>query len=489
MRIRALPVGVVLAMFCGAGLAESGPVAGKSSAERRAKASASGERAAAKKASRAARRAEGERLGTFQVKKAVKGKSRAAVKKAKARDRRRALREAVVVAAPAVTSAPLGATLLSESFTGGIPAGWTVIDNVGSGLEWTNLAGCGEKGNFTGGTGDVACASSDIFFFANYDTELHTPAIDFSGIGAPASLTFSANYQYVTEDAQLLGVLESQAFEVDYSTAGAGGPWTNLLSWAEDHGSFRATPGEAVNLDVAAVAGQASVIFRFRYKHVLIQGLAFDWYAQVDDVVISGTPTGCSLTCPGPITQGNDAGLCGAVVSFPAPTTQGQCGPVTCTPVSGGLFPVGTTEVTCNEEPPVLGGSLGGQSCSFNVTVNDVEPPVISCPADQESSLPEGEIDVIVNYPAPTASDNCTTPPVVSCVPPSGSSFPEGTTPVGCSATDAANLSSTCDFDVIVGTGEGEGSVLEIPTASSIGLAGLALLLAGAGFLLLRRTH
>ena len=88
---------------------------------------------------------------------------------------------------------PFGAALLTESFDSGIPAGWAVIDNAGTGVQWTNLAGCGETGNFTDGTGDVACVSSDRFGRAEFDTELHTPVIDLSAYIAPATLTFDSN--------------------------------------------------------------------------------------------------------------------------------------------------------------------------------------------------------------------------------------------------------------------------------------------------------
>src|SRR4029450_133079 len=36
------------------------------------------------------------------------------------------------------------------------------------------------------------------------------------------------------------------------------------------------------------------------------------------------------------------------------------------------------------------------------------------------------------------------------CTPPTHSTFPKGTTSVTCSATDAANNMSTCDFNVII---------------------------------------
>ena len=64
------------------------------------------------------------------------------------------------------------------------------------------------------------------------------------------------------------------------------------------------------------------------------------------------------------------------------------------------------------------------------------------------------------------------------------STAPEfGTTTDVCTATDAAGLTSACDFDVTLA----EQSIQEIPTASTLGLAALALLLAGAAFVALRR--
>ena len=71
----------------------------------------------------------------------------------------------------------------------------------------------------------------------------------------------------------------------------------------------------------------------------------------------------CTLVCPTNITVCNTVGECGAVVTYPAPTTTGNCGSnaVVCVPPSGSFFPVGTTTVTC--AAPV------GTNCSFDITV------------------------------------------------------------------------------------------------------------------------
>lgn len=69
----------------------------------------------------------------------------------------------------------------------------------------------------------------------------------------------------------------------------------------------------------------------------------------------------CSLTCPANITVKTFGSS--AVVTYPAPTTTGTCGTVTCSPPSGGSFPVGTTTVTCTA------AGAAPVSCPFTVNV------------------------------------------------------------------------------------------------------------------------
>ena len=149
----------------------------------------------------------------------------------------------------------------------------------------------------------------------------------------------------------------------------------------------------------------------------------------------------CMLTCPPPVTVSNDPNQCGAVVNYPAPTSTGGCGTITCAPPSGSFFPKGTTTVTCSD--------TGGATCSFTVTVNDTQPPIITCPAnvtavtDQTCPAPACQV---VNFTT-TASDNCPGV-VVVCNPPSGSCFPVGSTTVTCTATDTSGNTATCSFSI-----------------------------------------
>ena len=168
-----------------------------------------------------------------------------------------------------------------------------------------------------------------------------------------------------------------------------------------------------------------------------------------DASVTPGKPYTLSVTgdfrsslvgCPANLTVRNDPNLAGAVVNFNAPgTTDPSLGPVVCTPASGSFFPVGNTVVTCRDSI--------GTTCSFTVTVQDVQAPALGCPSSLTAELdqPGG---AVVNY-AVGASDNVGVT-FLNCTPPPGSVFPLGLTIVTCTAKDAAGNTTTCTFPVTV---------------------------------------
>jgi uncharacterized repeat protein (TIGR01451 family) len=167
----------------------------------------------------------------------------------------------------------------------------------------------------------------------------------------------------------------------------------------------------------------------------------------------------CTITCPGNVSRFNDANQCGAVVTYPDPIPNGSCGAITCSPGKGAFFPVGTTVVTCT--------AVGGPSCTFNVTVVDITPPRAFCPPNISTSTLPGQATAVVNYPAATATDNCTGASA-ECSPPSGSRFPVGFTLVTCTATDLALNTANCIFSIIVS--DGEAPVIRCPSNVSAGL-------------------
>ena len=152
------------------------------------------------------------------------------------------------------------------------------------------------------------------------------------------------------------------------------------------------------------------------------------------------TGPACTLSCSN-ITRSAMPGQCGTIVNYPPPNASGACGAITYSIPSGSMFPVGTTAVEAT--------SAFGQKCTFNVTVQDFQPPAVTCNADITAEAAPGENSAVVTFPPPMASDNCA---IASATydPPSGSSFPIGTTKVTGTATDTANESVSCTFNVTV---------------------------------------
>lgn len=166
-------------------------------------------------------------------------------------------------------------------------------------------------------------------------------------------------------------------------------------------------------------------------------------------VVDNVTP---SITCPADITVGNDVGFCGAIVTVIA-TASDDCGIAdTFNSYTGpglnasGFYPVGTTVVTFT----VVDSTGNSATCSMSVTVNDVEPPTVTCPADITLNNDAGICGAVVAYVV-TSADNCpgVTQALISGLA-SGSVFPVGTTLVVWMATDVAGNTATCSFNVTV---------------------------------------
>ncbi len=165
-----------------------------------------------------------------------------------------------------------------------------------------------------------------------------------------------------------------------------------------------------------------------------------------------------SITPPANTSVGNDPGLASAVVAVGSPVASDNCSDVEVSSVrSDGVtaidapYPVGLTTITWTAKDEA--GNTA--SATQTVTVLDVEAPVF--PVSEQSILgvqstltfnatsPAGasvtyEVDVTDNVGVTS----------LSCEPASGSVFPAGSTPVSCTASDAAGNSSSKSFSVTV---------------------------------------
>jgi uncharacterized repeat protein (TIGR01451 family) len=218
--------------------------------------------------------------------------------------------------------------------------------------------------------------------------------------------------------------------------------------------------GETVNLNVGTIpAGESvTIMFQVTINNPLPAGVCtITNVGHVTGSNFSPVDTNSDVTtivkpltigaCPADIVQGTDAGVCTAIVTFTTPTADGCPTPtVTCSPASGSTFAKGVTTVTCtasNGNPP-------DATCSFTVTVKDMEAPVCHLPANITQNNDAGQCSAVVNYTA-TATDNCGSA-TISCNPASGSTFAKGTTTVNCTASDDSPDSpdSNCSFTVTV---------------------------------------
>ncbi|MDP1810306.1 MAG: HYR domain-containing protein, partial [Sediminibacterium sp.] len=113
---------------------------------------------------------------------------------------------------------------------------------------------------------------------------------------------------------------------------------------------------------------------------------------------------------------------------------------------SGSTFPIGVTTNTFKATDE----SGNSSTCGFTVTVKDIQPPVITCPANQTVSATSAS-GAVVNYTTPVGTDNCSGATTIRTVGlASGSTFPIGTTTVTHTVTDAAGLTASCSFTVTV---------------------------------------
>ena len=156
------------------------------------------------------------------------------------------------------------------------------------------------------------------------------------------------------------------------------------------------------------------------------------------------------IICPNDTTVNNTPGACSASVAFGADTN-------TAVPTAALFYRIGNTAITSPRVFPVgtttviatALNAAGFDSCSFRVTVRDVQPPVITCPANITRVNAPGQCGATVNFTV-TAADNCTGTVTVTVQPASGSFFAVGVTTVNARATDAAGNTATCSFTVTV---------------------------------------
>src|SRR5262249_42603098 len=134
-----------------------------------------------------------------------------------------------------------------------------------------------------------------------------------------------------------------------------------------------------------------------------------------------------TIGCPANIVTNTASGQCTAIVTYTVTNSDNCPGQVltqTAGLPSGATFPKGTTTNSFK----VTDTSSNSVTCSFTVTVNDTQPPTISCPSNIVVSTAPGQCTATVTYTV-TNSDNCPGQVLTQTAGlASGAAFPKGIT-------------------------------------------------------------
>ncbi|MCB0457059.1 MAG: proprotein convertase P-domain-containing protein, partial [Flavobacteriaceae bacterium] len=133
--------------------------------------------------------------------------------------------------------------------------------------------------------------------------------------------------------------------------------------------------------------------------------------ATCDHIIVVEDTTDPVVSCPADIVANNDAGVCGAAVTYAPALATDACGIASVVQTSpdpnvlgsGDVFPVGTTTVTFTATD--VNGNMA--SCSFDITVIDNEVPVIACQDITVELDANGDYNLTPGEVIASATDNC----------------------------------------------------------------------------------
>lgn len=267
---------------------------------------------------------------------------------------------------------------------------------------------------------------------------------------------------------QLLDLDEGEAFTLDGSAshdyedgtalgyAWSGGPWATASSGWDGSavlplGSFTTS---TVNLTAPQLGYQQ--VGKFTYRLTATDSGGLYTFSDCDVFVHDVTKPAIAVpadiiaeaTSPAGANVGVDEGYvvsASDLVDGPLPLVNSSAYFI-CDPAPGSLFALdATTPVLCHAED----SAGNGVEASFQVTVVDTTPPIVSAPLSQAAEA-TGPTGAVVTFSA-TSQDIVDGTQDATCAPASGSAFPLGNTVVTCAATDAhGNVATPASFTVSV---------------------------------------
>ncbi|NDC43172.1 MAG: HYR domain-containing protein, partial [Chitinophagia bacterium] len=167
-------------------------------------------------------------------------------------------------------------------------------------------------------------------------------------------------------------------------------------------------------------------------------------------VTVNANSTPVLSNCPANISVDAQGANCSAKVGWQAPTAIDACGITPITPTANfapnANFPVGVNTVTY----VATDGQGNTSTCSFTVTVRDLQKPTITCPGSYVLPVDSSQCCAAGGFQMPIATDNCDQNLTITSNFISDDIFCIGTTEVDFTATDDFGNSASCTFTITV---------------------------------------
>ncbi len=184
------------------------------------------------------------------------------------------LLSALVVAVTASASRATADIIFFEDFNSGGTGVFSVTAL--NDVRWDDMS-VTSNGNYTGGTGNAMTADSDFVGpVGAFDTRA-TASVNAVGYGS-LTLSYLVNFQK-------FGANGSNSLpDADRLEVYAGGVLVDEI--AADTGGFFVTPGVLRIIGLSSLLDNS--VFDIEFRYVDEDSSAWEWYAQVDDVVVEG---------------------------------------------------------------------------------------------------------------------------------------------------------------------------------------------------------
>ncbi|MEO8086813.1 MAG: HYR domain-containing protein, partial [Bacteroidota bacterium] len=267
--------------------------------------------------------------------------------------------------------------------------------SLGANGPYTNVGATSEAGEVTppAGTGADACLAQDGWCSTGYQINsvwfTYTPVV-------------SGKYSFRLNPT--MPFFDSEFALYSASACSPFGGFT-LIAANDDSGTVSTSPFGSYIQPVCLTGGTT--------YYFLVDGYSTTTLAGWGILITKSTNVAPVIAaCPTPAAVCNTAGLCSGVVSWSNPTATDECGGATvaCAPASGSAFPAGTSSVICT----ATDAEGATSTCSFSVTVNDCEAPVITVPATDMTVECDGLGNtaafnqwLITDWGNADATDNC----------------------------------------------------------------------------------